>query len=318
MLTLLRSNQPVATAIIPLMVVLFALLGLAFPQEAVALPELWAWLPASLGWAGNQWLHYALIAANALLINGLMNRHELSERNHNLTGWYFAVFYSILPVSEPVDPALVGGFFFLAGLNSVMKVYRQNEVAHYYFNGAFLIGVAAVVAQPFAIALALLIASVFYTRAVNWREVVLPVIGFCLPAAIFACLLWLFDAPLERIHFGATNARLSFGNAGIAALLGLLLLGLVGLTGMLRSFGSSSNKSKNSKAVLLIFILGAMAMAFFFYDGALPVVRYFAIAVGSFLFPWPLTGRLSTSGKMYFYATLAALFVLFLSLRGWI
>lgn len=318
MLTLLRSNQPVATVIIPLMVVLFALLGLVFPQQPEVLPELWAWMPASLGWAGNQWLHYTLIAANALLINGFMNRHELVNRSHNLTGWYFAVFYSIMPVTEPIDPALVGGFFFFAGLNSIMKVYRQNEVAHYYFNGAFLIGVAAMVAQPFAIALVLLIASVFYTRAVNWREVVLPVIGFFLPAAIFACLLWLFDAPLDRIHFGAINARFSVGSAGIASLLGLLLLGLVGLAGMLRSFGSSSNKSKNSKAVLLIFVVGTVASVFFFYDGALPVVRFFAIAVGSLLFHWPLTGRLSTSGKLYFYATLAALFVLFLSLRGWI
>lgn len=322
MLTLLRSNQPVATAIVPLTVLVLAALEYLVPRATEPLPGLWAWMPASLHWQGATWLHYVLIAVNALYINALMNRHELSERNHNLTGWFFAFLYSIQPVATPLDPALVGGVFLLAGLNEMLRVYRQNEVSHYYFNAGFLMGLAAVLAQAYAIAVVVLIASVFYTRAVNWREVALPVVGFVLPSVLFATVLWLFDLPMDRFEYGRSGAvfalrRVEIGTSGVLALLALIVLGVFGLVAMLRSFGSSSNKSKNSKAVLLIFALGFTTTVLFFYDQALPVVRYLLIALGAYLFPWPLTGRISTSGKLYFYAALAALFALFLSLRGW-
>lgn len=323
MLTILRSNQPVATAIVPFTVVVFAVLEYVLPRATEPLPGLFAWIPASLGWLGAAWLHYLLIAANALYINTLMNRHELSERSHNLTGWFFAILYSIQPVSTPVDPALVGGVFLLAGMNEMLKVYRQNEVSHFYFNAGFLMGLAAVLAQAYAIAVVVLVASVFYTRAVNWREVVLPVIGFVLPSVLFATVLWLFDLPLDRFEYGQMGAvfglrRADVGTTGIVAMLSLIGLSVFGLAAMLRSFGSSSNKSKNSKAVLLIFALGFITTVMFFYDQALSVVRFLLIALGAYLFPWPLTGRISTSGKLYFYTALAALFALFLSLRGWL
>ncbi len=323
MLTLLRSNQPVATAIVPLTVLVFAVLEYLVPRATAPLPGLYAWLPASLGWLGATWLHYVLIAINALYINALMNRHELSERSHNLTGWFFAFVYSVQPVVAPLDPALVGGVFLLAGLNEMLRVYRQNEVSHHYFNAGFLMGIAAVVAQAYAIAVVVLVASVFYTRALNWREVTLPVIGFALPTVLFGAVLWLFDLPLDRFGYGDENAvfaltRTDIGTSGVIALFVLVALGLFGLTAMLRSFGSSSNKSKNSKAVLLIFALGFTSTVMFFYDEALPVVRYLLIALGAYLFPWPLTGRISTTGKLYFYTALVALLGLFLSLRGWL
>ena len=322
MLTLLRSNQPVATAIVPFTVLAFAVLEYLLPRSTEPLPGLFAWMPASLGWLGATWLHYLLIAVNALYINALMNRHELSERSHNLTGWFFAFLYSIQPVSTPIDPALVGGVFLLAGLNEMLKVYRQNEVSHLYFNAGFLMGLAAVMAQAYAVAIAVLVASVFYTRAVNWREVTLPIIGFALPSVLFATVLWLFDLRIDRFEYGRMGAvfalrRIEIGTSGVIALLTLTGLGVFGLGAMLRSFGSSSNKSKNSKAVLLIFALGFTTTVMFFYDQALPVVRYLLIALGAYLFPWPLTGRISTSGKLYFYSALVALFVLFVSLRGW-
>lgn len=271
MLTILRSNQPIAILVLPVLTLLFAvvsLLGGALPyQWNTLVSPLLSVLPE----LSSGWLHYVLIFVNALLLNRLFNRHELCNYPSVLAGSLYVLSACVLPVSTPLSPVLAGGPFLILGVNEVLKVYRQNEVAHFYFNGGFFIGVAALFSPLFLIAGAFLLISVFYTRAVQWREVFLPVAAMLLPALMFVTVLWLIGFPEQSFGAKAPDAWV-YGNGITSDAPGMgeiwwayagvcLLLGVLGLLRMFGSFGSSSNKSKNSKAVLFFFALATVTMA---------------------------------------------------------
>lgn len=271
MLNLLRSNQPIAILVLPVLTMIFAVatvFGGASPYEwNTLLSPLLSVLPG----LSNLWMHYSLIFINALLLNRLFNRHELCDHPSVLAGALYVLIACALPPSLPLSPVFAGGPFFILGINEVLKVYRQNEVAHFYFNGGFFIGIAALFSPLFIIPGAFLLISVFYTRAVQWREVFLPIAALLLPALMFVTVLWLIGTPGQ--HFGAEAPDIGvYGNGVTSDAPGMgefwwiyagvcFLLGVLGLLRMFGSFGSSSNKSKNSKAVLFFFVLATATMA---------------------------------------------------------
>jgi hypothetical protein len=302
MLSLLRSNQPIASAIIPLTGVIFLLLHVLLGaneagQEPYNAPLLQA-LQLHLG----VYFHFAVIVANGLLLNGLFNRHELVSGRNNLAGWFFVFIVCCIPVALPVGPVLLGGLFFIPGLNATLKVYRQNDGTAHYFNAGFLFGVAALFDGSFALAGLLLFASIFYTRAAKWRELVLPFFGFLLPSAMGIVVLWLFGMPLLDVVYSPSSEHAPFSPQlrDIAPLLVFVLGLLFGFGFLINAFGSSSNKSKNSKAVLVMFAGGLVAASVFVYPGNAMAALTMAAFPAAWVLPWPFVLKVRGFQKVLF------------------
>lgn len=308
MLSLLRSNQPIASAIIPLTGLIFLLLHLLLGGREVGQEPYNAPLPQAINLHLGVYFHYAVIVANGLLLNGLFNRHELVSGRNNLAGWFFVFIVCCLPVALPVGPILLGGLFFVPGLNATLKVYRQNDGTAHYFNAGFLFGVATLFDGVFAIAGLLLLASILYTRAAKWRELVLPLFGFLLPGSIGIVILWLFGIPLFDFVYTPESAYQPFSPQlrDIAPLLVFVLGLLLGFGFLINAFGSSSNKSKNSKAVLVMFAGGLVTASVFVYPGnawaALTLVAFPA----AWVFPWPFVLKIRMFQKVLFALYLVA------------
>lgn len=314
MLTLLRSNQPIASVIIPLTGLIFLLLYLILGFDEVGQRTYNAPLPQALQLNLGVYFHYAVIVANGLLMNGLFNRHELVSGRNNLAGWFFVFIMCCLPVALPVGPTLLGGLFFIPGLNATLKVYRQNDGTAHYFNAGFLFGVAALFDAVYIVAGPLLIAAVLYTRAAKWRELTLPSIGFVLPALIGLTLLWLFDVPLEGVEYSPLQSHPQFVPQlkHIVPLLVFVLGLLLGFGFLMNAFGSSSNKSKNSKAVLVMFAGGLVAASVFVYPSnewaALTLIAFPA----AWVFPWPFVLKVRSFQKILFFFYLASGLLLYI------
>lgn len=313
MIRILRSNQPIATAVVPLLAALMWGINVLGDRPALQQGESLAWLPAVFEPEFPHALHYLLIACSGLLLNALFNRHELAGARNNLAGWMFVLFAGALPVMQPVSPALLGSLPFIVGLNAALKVYRQNDGGAHYFNAGFWIGVATLCSQMYAAAGVALIAAVFYTRAANWREVSLPLLGYGLPSALLATMLWLLDEPVFDIVYlkgrPTSDANtLFFAAAGVA-----MLLALIGFTSMTALRGSSSNKSKNSKAVLLLFTI-AFALTGGWTLGSEPEsLPVLGALICGWMLPWPLLRGRGWMVSLYFFLTLVAAAMLFTS-----
>lgn len=313
MLRILRSNQPIATALIPLLAVFLWSIDWVSGREPLQQGESLAWLPAVFEPLFPSVLHYLMIASSGLLLNALFNRHELAERRNNLAGWMFVLFAGTLPVMKPLSPALLGSLPFIAGLNAALKVYRQNDGGAHYFNAGFWIGVATLCSQMYAAAGIALIAAVFYTRAANWREVSLPLLGYGLPSAILATLLWLTDQPVFDIVY-LKNAETSEVNTLFFVASGVVLvLVLIGFASMTVLRGSSSNKSKNSKAVLLLFTISFALTGGWTLSSEPESLPVLGTLICGWMLPWPLLRGKGWVVSLYFMATLIVAALLFIS-----
>ncbi len=301
MLKLLKSNQPIATILIPFTVIIIAILDVIFSRQPIQLHETEAWLNASFQIETSIALNYILITANALLINHLFNNHELSDGRNNLSGWFYALLLCSVPLTSPAQPVLFGTLFFIPGLNATLKVYRQNEVAAHYFNAGFLFGLAVLFSHQFLFAPLLLLAAVFYTRAVNWREIFLPILGFALPTLILTTLFWLFERdPFQMTLHPGISARNELPEVYLMLTL-LAIAILIGVVYMLRSFGSSSNKSKNSKAVLLLFLPGFVAWFLYQFFDELHNSLALAAIPFALLTPWVFLEKRNRLQLLWFW-----------------
>ncbi|WP_306640944.1 DUF6427 family protein [Sanyastnella coralliicola] len=307
MLSILRSNQPIANLVAPLIALLGIGLHVFLSPVTIELNESHAWLPGSLTWHGFPWVNMVFALATAMLLNRCFLRHELNRSGNVLAAFFFIFPAMVIPHTLPYSPVFPGAIFFVLGVNETLKIYRQNDGAASYFNAGFLFGVATVICGYFASAELMLIVAVLYTRAANWREIMLPIVGFILPFMIFATLLWLLDMPLNSFWFGLTDpgsADISWTLFVFASL--MALLSVTGLLFMLGTFSSSSNKSKNSKAVLLFFSVGILGSAITAYFHSEAVASNLLLIPAAWSLPWLFLERQYRLQGVLFYTLILA------------
>lgn len=294
MLRILRSNQPIAFAVTPVTVLILMLGYFIFAIPSPELPPSPSWLLSSnsffssISFNGNLWLSGGVIALNGILFNRMFVRHEIVPHRNSLAGWWYALLMMCGFIASPFSPVLFAHAFTILGMNQALKVYRENDGASSYFNAGFLIGCASVCSGPFSILGVALIASVLYTRAANWRELSLPIIGFTLPFLQFGAVLWLFDIPLNSWFYGSSEGSLPYTWSMVksVSMILLILAGIVGFLFMLGTFGSSSNKSKNSKAVLMMFSIGFFAVIGILSSYSMFLALQASVMVFAWFIPW--------------------------------
>lgn len=319
MLRILRSNQPIAFAAIPVTVLILMLIYAfsSIPYNEVHISP--SWLLASFAHESNVnlLLSSVVIAINGILFNRMFVRHEIVAHRNSLAGWWYVFLMMCGFISAPFSPVLLAHSFTILGINQALKVYRENDGAHSYFNAGFLLGCASICSGPFAILGLALIAAVLYTRAANWRELSLPIIGFMLPFLQLGALFWLFDQSLVEWMYGATEnvAPFSWGISKPVSLGMLVIAGILGFIFMLSSFSSSSNKSKNSKAVLLIFSIGIFAVVGTLSSYSMFLALQAAIMVFAWFLPWPfMDGKKRWANLSFLVLVLSTLFPLVMAL----
>ena len=288
MLRLLRSNQPIAFATIPVTALILMVVAVLLDTSSTGLHPSPSWLFASLPKVDSVWISGLFIAFNGVLFNRLFVRHEIILHRNSLAGWWYVLIASSQFLVASFSPILLAHTFTILGLNEALKVYRENDGANRYFNAGFLLGCATICSGPFAILGLSLIGSVLYTRAANWRELSLPVIGFLLPFVQFLGILWLLDLPFDTLQFGSSDSTLfSWGMEEIFYLAVLFLAVALGFFFMLGTFGSSSNKSKNSKAVLIIFSVAMVIVAGLLSSYSIRLSLQVLPLVMAWFIPWP-------------------------------
>ena len=58
------------------------------------------------------------------------------------------------------------------------------------FDGAFWVGVATLIAPWSSLAILLIYVAIYLFDKVNWRNIIIPLIGFCTPIVIYVAYLY--------------------------------------------------------------------------------------------------------------------------------
>ncbi|MFZ6053131.1 DUF6427 family protein [Halocola ammonii] len=291
-LRIFRSNQPF-TAIF---VILLALL-LWVPEwmRPIEWDDQNSFLLSGLFNAINEtpWLVHSLnlifAVSGALGLNKIFNRSEFHSKSNHLPAFFFiltAFLFMPLQSFHPVLPALV---LSLPALSFMLSVYRQTRVLHEYFMSGFWIGISALIYLPMAGLFIPLLISILYTRAFNWRELLLPLIAGTLPVAYwFIYAIFMNQDALESAAFAYSSVgnlqRLDLYQESALVFCGLLFF--PSLLEYLRSYGFSSNRSRNIKSVFTIMSIGFLLIAavgvYYHHSGELlllsaPLAVYYAM-----------------------------------------
>lgn len=256
MLSLLRSNQPIAWLLLPITAVLLWFLDFSFATPSMETTSASSLMVHTFSLQLPLWTHWVLVFLNAALVNYLLSLHELQPQRNNFAGWFMLVLFWLAPPSIEAIGVLLAMPFFILSLIILLSVYRQNDAGAAYFNAAFLASTGSLFLTYGFLSLLLILLSLLYTRTPNWREITLLTLGAAFPPLIFMAISYILDHEMLFYAAQAHNSLLP----GLAQLPGLTLLlvvtlstlSIVGFLKFLGTFSTSSNKSKNSKAVLMI------------------------------------------------------------------
>ena len=263
-LRIFRSNQPFTAIFVILLAVL---LWVPEWMRPIQWDEQNSFLLSGLfnGINERPWLVHLLnltfIVSGALGINKIFNRGEFHSKSNHLPALFFllsAFLFMPLQSFHPVLPALV---LSLPAFSFVLVVYRQNRVLHEYFMAGFWIGISTLIYLPFAGLFVPLLISILYTRAFNWRELLLPLIAGVLPLVYWLVYaVFVNQSALSSANFTYSvqqnSERLDLYQESSIVFCGLLFL--PSLLAYLRSYGFSSNRSRNIKSVFTIMSIGLL------------------------------------------------------------
>lgn len=262
MLQLLKTNQPLAHVLVPLIV------GLGLVPNLFGDLTVWSFgfIDLSIIAGFPKWaiytVEFALIWMGALLSNRLFNSGQFTNQINNFPEFIFALIAVVAIVGKLAILPLIAVNLVLLGLQSITKVYRQNNASSEYFTGALWFGIASIAWKSMIILLPFLVVCIVFTRAMNWREYIVALVGYFLPYFWLWACCYLLDAnhviqsviAISPSQFSDTlNLSSEWYNIFFMGTIALVLL--LSLRSYIAAYGQSTNQSKNTKSITLIALM---------------------------------------------------------------
>jgi hypothetical protein len=206
-----------------------------------------------------------LIVLGAFFVNFLYNKYEFQNQQSYVPGMFYSLAASAFCLTMVSLPGLLANVFLIFGLYRGLAVHRQTRALGEYFETGFWFGMGALSCPPLVALLPTLWVMVLFTRAFNWRELLLPALGFLAPFLYWAAWqLWFqdrYDFVLFRGFYSlaleSPYRHLSWG-AGYFYISVLVIL-LLSYPGFFFLGDRASNKSRNLRFTFLWFSVGIFA-----------------------------------------------------------
>ncbi|MFT6726130.1 MAG: hypothetical protein ACI9RU_000294 [Litorivivens sp.] len=313
MLRLLRTNQPLAHVLVPIIIGL----GLLPVFHGDLIPWKFGFVDLSSLNSLPIWsiycIQFGLIWIGSLLSNRLFNAGHFASQINNFPEFIFALLATVAVTGKLAILPLLALNFILLGLQSITKVYRQNNASAEYFTSALWFGIAALTWKSMVILLPVLLVCILFTRAMNWREYLVGLVGFFLPFLWLLSICYLLETQ-EIVVWGLSltqeqfseflNMSLSWYDLLFAGIMVVLMM--LAFRSYVASYAHSTNQSKNTKSITLIaffsFCLsGVLTPGHFLLAASLPAI----VLVIPFLF---IKKRVGSGPRILFYLFLFSAF----------
>jgi len=204
----------------------------------------------------------------SIQVNRLFNRHEFHDSPTYIPSLIYFVSGIGLLFLQFSPSVYIANLFVILGLHPLLSVYRQQRVLSEYFRAGLGMGMAALIFPPYTSLLAALWVCIIYTRAFNWREHLLSLIGFGIPFLYWVSYAYYTgtynNIVLFHLEFGVDKANgwLHEGWVTRAFVISLALSFLLALPRYLFLSQRSTNKARNVKTVFFILGIGLISSIF--------------------------------------------------------
>ncbi|MDX5421903.1 MAG: hypothetical protein LPK07_06695 [Hymenobacteraceae bacterium] len=155
--------------------------------------------------AGRSFLAYRLTALGllllqALLLNSILNRHNVYPSKSYLPALIYLVLGSLSFEFNMLTPLLIGNTFIILSLPYIITLSREGYENNRLFVGGFMLGLAAMSYLPLAMFLVMGLLAVVFFASRTFRSSLLLICGFAFPYAVLMTYYMYTDTTAEFIE----------------------------------------------------------------------------------------------------------------------
>ncbi len=164
--------------------------------------------------AGNQHsltaslVAFALLYAQALMINYGVNEHRLTQKFTFLPAMAYLLTTSLLPEWNLLSPPLMASTLIIWALLKLFRTYNQQAALGTLFNTGLILGLASMVFFPSAAFVFCLLLGILILRPFRVNELLLFLMGTLTPYYFYAVYLFLNDSLQLQTLFPALSFSL--------------------------------------------------------------------------------------------------------------
>jgi hypothetical protein len=137
---------------------------------------------------------FILVILNALIIARISSSFLLYKKGSALPAIIYVITISSVKTLQTLHPVHIATLCILIAISYIFDTYQKREEIPSTFNASFFIAAASLFYLPAAILLPMIWISIFVLqKSDNWRLLVVPVLGFCVPWFFFWTVSFLND-----------------------------------------------------------------------------------------------------------------------------
>lgn len=140
-----------------------------------------------------------LVFIQSVLVNYIFVYHKYCREITLFAGLFYALFVSINPATNLLNPVLIANTFVLLALHNLLKSSRIAQAAPYIFNSGFFIALAGLIYTPYTILFIFGVLALIVVRSFKIQEKLQYLAGFVTPVYLLAVLLYWNDADLGKL-----------------------------------------------------------------------------------------------------------------------
>ena len=175
-----KSDNLTGLVLLPIMALLFWLPGLLNPSAGhfSDTSPLFQWLSNIGSPLFSQLLALLIVVISALILNDVINKNELFNRNTLLPALLYLIFMSAIKEHQGLSPIVISNLFWILALRRLFNIYSQVPCKREVFDATVFILLGGVFYFPSSLMLALVWIALKIFRPFVWREWVIPFLGF--------------------------------------------------------------------------------------------------------------------------------------------
>lgn len=225
---------------------------------------------------------------NGYLISFICTKHEVSDKQNLLPGFFFILFTGILNLSGAFHPIIPASTLLLFSLFRLFAIYREELSLSEVFDASFLLSIAVLVYAPFVILVPLPFIAMLILKPFKLREWLLSLLGLITPMVFASALLFMGNRDyfyyLKIIQESIVPVHaFSFVKGSFLIHTALILCFFLSIIYMLGHKNSQKIKTQKIKYVVLwMFVLGVLG-TFTISDNQFFMGAFAIIAISIFI-----------------------------------
>lgn len=220
----------------------------------------------------NKFLLYGTYAVvvffTSFKINFIINKSVFFQKTNYACGLIYTItMVFICPVHQAILPTIANLFVVLA-IGNLMKIYRNKTCKIEVFNAACWLLLSSIAYSYNAFLIPMVWLALYFIRPFEWREYLMPIIGFLFIAAYLLTAGFIFEKlPLWVENWWAIkDGYLNNDSENWVYFLMVISIGLlISLRTLYLSFISSSNRYKKVSWIIVAFLFCCVVQFLFNY-----------------------------------------------------